>query len=29
MKNLKFETTGIKVKNKAIFTNQNGVSIDE
>ena len=29
IKNLKFEMTGIKLKNKAIFINQNGISIDE
>ena len=29
IKKLKFETTGIKLKNKSIFTNQNSISIDE
>ena len=29
IKNLKFDSTGIKLKNKAIFTNQNGIFIDE
>ena len=29
IKNLKFESTGIKLKNKALFTNKNSVSINE
>ena len=29
IKNLKFESTGIKLRNKAIFTNQNGSAINE
>ena len=29
IKNIKFESTGIKLKNKAIFMNQNGSSINE
>ena len=28
-KNLKFESTGVKLKSKAIFLNQNGISINE